>query len=1630
MKTFSDRSLSSLWVKLENNGENVSIDFSDTTFILPSSLVGICSFIDYVCSLNNAKCHLKFSEIDEKYFKNITAIRRNSILNESELRLKSLELGIYDSPEIIRETLLRIDFYSFLYRVGFFNLWTTFIAEGKIIIEYLNLNNLVKFIFKYSGKKQQTTDGHISGEFKRWTSLRRIPYNKSESDESLLKGVVLEFLDRVPEKHSTSSLFTDNDFDEVFLKNLSDNVSDHANTNAYIIARSYSSEDLETIQNPDFFLYGHSKNVIKNCETCGFFEICISDCGPGIFETLELSYKDFINKYSSQQGTKLSGTDENVLGFALDEFGSKHVVSADGFDKIVDKHSLNEIFQYVRIYGGSLTLISKNSRISYDTSIDIRRGANNIGFLGKADTKSIFHNGLIMDIILLHNPKVVKNYPKKERTWSVTVPDIKCIPSYKFVGVELGIKPNEISIRDYAAKITNWVAERGVDKLVLDFAGCDNWDPIFLYQFILSIQNILTKILCWGINFPVNSFERLFKILEGRNRLKSFPCMVDNDSKYVYLIGSNHEYISSSFSFLFSTEYDENGELLSYDFSIDEILFELRLKKKYNYNEKDIKRFLVQNCHLFGQNNKGRWFAKIGISEIIDTRSLSLKNNFLDLLSKTESIFSGHDITDGRLKLFKLPSSGKIVEQYLWTYRLLQRGHHTDEISTRIKALIDRKLDISNDTVENKFSAILSVTGTSRILAESIAKLYNYSPTVLDLGTSNNLDPDDVLISFDENVTRNCIIAVDVIDTKNLINKILYRCSKIKINIIAIVAIIKFVESGVAEWVEHVQNESFSIETEEEDHKIQKTIPVAVLYNYPMPKKFTERFDNEKHKMYWIEPYSLRPFLEKVLLEPRYSWDDEEDEENYPERICMFDKYRCILKGHFKDRNHHNRILIHMRRALLNETIVESILKDLIDFLHNKGPVSCCIIPLHSNISLLIPKLKICLRALGANVPIICTIPVDLKGRGPYYNVPEEVLDILKLSVEKSILFLDDGILTGRTVETFLRSTIRYFSGKKNQAMISLNRVLVYCIVNRVGRASSTKWRSIVTITDQKIEFAFKDYIRFECPVYSKNDCPICKDLSRMDEYLYDLTKERIKEWAIVQKNILAPIILNTAKYLKYTPIDLSINHNESLSSAYLEIDQPRKYDDKDSIRLSTIDGVIWWYWEKGYRGTPIKNQLNDLYQWVVSSNLPSDKQSYLLSEALCWAADNIDELRTKSTWIPVKKPYEPIDELFFEVLTTFLESGSILVVQVIEKIFNNLTLSSIDIKFLDELIKIMKISFKCLCKQTTSDRINNLVLSIYFAILRAKKAKLLFRFFIELKREIESTYLKMEGFRGYFINILDFLAEEPTKYDYWYCLNFLCKERYKVKHSQIGANAERDFYDECVPIERFGFLIDFLPKIELSLDHVFSAEKSKNTKLSSDIELIKDSIERTVSLLAREDNEKNSRKANIATYLKEIFEKLRGKPENTEIGRILDKHNPFVKGTIQTLLNDYNDIIARKIIIDETVNNKITVLCDDWVLLQCLKNNSVDVMEKHGNSANSKVKIVLTEDEDKIILTFHNSWIDKDKANSLVNEGDSLLMESSLLERHRGKIYSPSVSDIDGYISMIKIAFIKGYRR
>ncbi len=443
----------------------------------------------------------------------------------------------------------------------------------------------------------------------------------------------------------------------------------------------------------------------------------------------------------------------------------------------------------------------------------------------------------------------------------------------------------------------------------------------------------------------------------------------------------------------------------------------------------------------------------------------------------------------------------------------------------------------------------------------------------------------------------------------------------------------------------------------DEENFLPKHAMIRVKRPESCPPPTTEESDKNT---FWIEPRTLRPVRYTALrrqFEP--GKDTDLDRRNrYLERFDHSADGCLFAAGHYIYGYRHFSVSVDVRKTLTGE-IGDEIALWLADICENptgrnpaewespegkslKGDVTAVLMPLHSQIHYIWPKVEKILAQRGRRQLLWLLDATLFAGSGPSYRIPlqfrqqitDAVKDALKaFKMRKSkdfktpirILIIDDSIVTARTAETILVKITRVIRDEfKRMGVIEdfhkypspIEWIRYFCVLNQMSQTQHLLWKDFKSVGEKNIKFVFEAYAPFMGgAVYNDNDCPTCRDIERLkrlgticDQYGF----ESARQWTEIRLTQLQPIAIDSPGF-------------DSSSSIYLKrgIEILKRKPDDNMDTLSTFFQVhaataIWRFYELMYYSYPpgdILLSLNDA--WGADEDEPAEKKEY---ERYRWA--------------------------------------------------------------------------------------------------------------------------------------------------------------------------------------------------------------------------------------------------------------------------------------------------------------------------------------------------------------------------------------------------------------------------
>jgi|GEM_PF-1713309 len=495
-------------------------------------------------------------------------------------------------------------------------------------------------------------------------------------------------------------------------------------------------------------------------------------------------------------------------------------------------------------------------------------------------------------------------------------------------------------------------------------------------------------------------------------------------------------------------------------------------------------------------------------------------------------------------ELYYLPWAREWRKEFLECALILSRERYADEVARRLIFRLDRLLKTSGHSLRD-IKTIACVTAPSMLLTEAIHRCWPIeypAPTIADLGHY-------ILLGFDIKMpprllgSGGIVIVQDVMDKQNVTEKLLiYLQEQTQMageqNQFAdgkILAQISFVRLSDPELLKETRStgidESWIIRTQTGNEVLCHS-----MIEVPRPPSGMQPdILKENSKLFWIEPRSLRPF--------RYSRLRTETPESDPlqkrRKSCLqsFDDPAIgplFSAGHYVYGNRHYSVVVDIPR-LARSTIGGQIASDLAAICEGdrprslavwerkegqslKGDVTGVLMPLHSQIHHLWPKVEAILAQHGRRQPAWYLDATLLYGSGPSYRMPEQLVYQVRTVAESlrnirtkrkvtdsdkiRILILDDAMISGRTGETIIANLMRLISEatKRGEYPSPVEWIRYFAILNQCTYARNELYQNMTTLGGELgVKILFEAFAPFMgVKTYDSDNCPSCKSYKRL----------------------------------------------------------------------------------------------------------------------------------------------------------------------------------------------------------------------------------------------------------------------------------------------------------------------------------------------------------------------------------------------------------------------------------------------------------------------------------------------------------------------------------------------------
>ncbi len=1097
--------------------------------------------------------------------------------------------------------------------------------------------------------------------------------NKEDCRQFLDDHRILSWRNAMGKRFYQSPLFESEEIWRVLCHELAVNIWEHSKAAGFISARVVESPIAnKNLRSWCSLTYGSDIDPRDRAMAKGFLELCVVDNGKGFVETLKDIY---VERSGRAEG---SVTPEDVLCFAFDEFGT----SKSGEESwATERHALGRILQIVAKYGGLLTLRSGGAEIFYKSEgRGFERIPNHLGYVPQRIKKfpSVVLGAYLQVILPLHPHIDLAKRREFRPALSVNLPESYRIEPDQARGhlvplrEELEITDSGVGREDQRAfrlaceKLSRKIMKRSRNEaLILDF-GDLNWTPGQFETLLHLLQNVLQ-------NRPVLLVEiepHLAKAVDDLER-ESAPTQLELDgievSERIYLetfsrihsplLGLDQNGKRFLFGLLDQRYKDPLLSLVETEATVDilstEVVDGVPLRKS------TLQIILNQTSSAFdvSKNALGKpvWRTIWDPRTLAAQASRAISRHFDQVAERSgawrRSVKGGTSGTP-QLSKFHLPWLAEWRKDFLEASKILSRERHADEIAQRLIYRLRLFLESNGEDFQS-VRALACVTTPALLLASALHRWWpaDPRPAIADLGHYMMLNDEKDLPVIVR--SGNVIVVQDVLDKQHVSGGLVAALNKKGIKVLCVCGFVQLVRGLEATRVTAV-NEWW-----------QRTVldpPRHALVQTPRPEESAPPKDpKEDANAFWVEPRSLHPFRYKTLRRDFVLGRDPFlDRRDY--YLRLFDRHEggsLLTSGHYVYGRRHYIITLDIRRALTGKigdeiahwlaSICEGrLLTDKVRWDSERalplvGDVTAVLMPLHSQIHYVWPKVENILAQRGRRQPNWWLESTLFTGAGPHYWLPSQFLIQVREAVRESIesmrgpeeltehplrvLILDDAIVSAHTAENILATILREI--KKAFALLGpqmgrrdrtpevcpnpLQWIRYFAFLNQMDNSSHDVWHSLPVIGSKRIPILFQEFAPLMgVPIYNEESCPFCQDIKRLTllkskcrQVIADgaerWTEERIQELQAVAVD--SPDFRGPKTLVLKRPIEVLTTRSRPALNL-------------DKFTFGDVDTAIWRFYELMYLSYP-PNDLLEALSTVRASSKSAHRSEY---ERYRWA--------------------------------------------------------------------------------------------------------------------------------------------------------------------------------------------------------------------------------------------------------------------------------------------------------------------------------------------------------------------------------------------------------------------------
>lgn len=1089
--------------------------------------------------------------------------------------------------------------------------------------------------------------------------------SKDDCRQFLDEQRIINWRETMGAKFRESPLFEYEELWRVFCHELAVNIFEHAKTAGFLASRVVLPHtETGKIRSWCEMTYRPEISQLFPEMKSGFLELCVSDAGKGFLESLGSTFR----KMSSiEENTPIHDVD--LLAFAFDELGT---CKLDHECWATSRHALGRILQIVAKYGGALTLRSGSAEVLY-----VSRGGPFERIPGRLGYRPQHSRSLPSSIPGAHFQLILPLVPfqrsveKRDSILVSTLPEGfhhdtshvhgHLVPLLERLGTgQAAVDKEERS--EFRGKcevlarelITNRPAN---EVLILDFSNLQ-WTASQFETLLYLLQNVLQ--------------QRLVLLVEIAPDLARDVVEIERDAAATFLDESLLKTDASESSGYYS-ELSEKSFLETYrcvhatvlgidtnskeyifglpDRGVEKLLLGLidkpmsfdELCRRPNVNRRALRAIFHNMNPLFRCDKHQRWGTVWDRRAIATETRRAMSRWFDEVAMRCNAWWGGLPRNPGSMK-FNLPWQDEWVSCFFETARILSRQRHADEAAQRLIFRLEKGLQASGKSL-SEVGILACVTAPAILLATALHRWWPTSerPAVADLGPYLLLHDDGLpLIAGSGGI----VVVQDILDRKLRSARLVERLRVQNKEVFCILSLAQLVDSN---------DPAHPIGATNIDAWDTDPIKTHAMINLERPPRCEPATDDDK-EVYWIEPRTLRPFNYNFLRRRRKLRKIPNDVER-PDFFAP--KQDGVLSaGHYVYGERHYTIALDIKRALdgvignevsnwlaqicigSNDAAVEWESPRSHEF---SGAVTAVLMPLHSQIHYLWPRIENLLAQRGRRQPMWLLDATLFLGHGPAYRLPLQFQDqvyqatITLLRAKRGeaggtdrgirLLIVDDAMVRARTAETILaeidravrkaRENARREFGDEVEAVDPVEWIRYFAIFDQMGNARHQHWRQLTRIGHGRgIPFVFDEYAWISgVPDYEESNCPVCAEIDRLQQLAATATHSQadvVRAWAEKRIEALHPVAVDAPGFQKPEPGTLPRPIDLLARSGTAE--------DAEKLRVYNADEAILRFFELSYLSYPPNDILRALQApnaWPQETDLSEVIAAY---ERFRWA--------------------------------------------------------------------------------------------------------------------------------------------------------------------------------------------------------------------------------------------------------------------------------------------------------------------------------------------------------------------------------------------------------------------------